>query len=70
MKPERGISRIDQPSTRTFGWYVRLNRSGKAHAKWFSDARNCGKRKARVAARAFRDEMFKANGVPTKWGKR
>lgn len=49
---------------------MRLNRSGKAHAKWFSDARNGGKRKARVAARAFRDEMFKANGVPTKWGKR
>jgi hypothetical protein len=56
----RGISRIDQPSTRTFGWFVRLGwhvrrdgSYGPKHTKFFGDAGNGGKQKALKAAQSF-----------------
>lgn len=56
----RGISRIDQPSTRTFGWFVRAGfhkrrdgSYGPRHSKFFGDFSYGGKRKALAAARAY-----------------
>jgi hypothetical protein len=58
----RGISRIEQPSTRTFGWFVRIGfrtrRDGSyapRHTKFFGDASHGGPHKALRAARAWRD---------------
>ena len=41
----------------THGWHVKLRRRGRAHRKFFSDARFGGKRKALRAAREHRDEL-------------
>ena len=56
----RGISRIDQPSTRTHGWVVRMHYHGRRdgsygprHQKFFGDATYGGKRKALRAAQAY-----------------
>ena len=56
----RGISRIDQPSTRTHGWFVRAGfhrrrdgSYGPRHQKFFGDATYGGKRKALQAARDY-----------------
>ena len=56
----RGISRIDQPSTRTHGWFVRVgwhvrrNGSyGPRHTRFFGDVSHGGKRKALLAAQRF-----------------
>ena len=51
----KGISRID--SGNTFGYFVRGYRNTKVFSKFFSDARNGGKRKALQAAKAFRDDL-------------
>lgn len=58
----RGISRIDQPSTRTFGWFVRIGFRAKRdgtyvprHSKFFGDASHGGPRKSLAAARTWRD---------------
>ena len=57
---QRGISRIDQPSTRTHGWFVRAGfykrRDGSylpRHRKFFGDVTYGGKRRALRAARAY-----------------
>jgi hypothetical protein len=57
----RGISRIDQPSTRTHGWFVRANfhkrpdgSYGPRHRKFFGDASYGGKTRALRAAREYR----------------
>lgn len=56
----RGISRIDQASTRTHGWFVRAEfrkRSdgsyGPRHRKFFGDVTYGGKRRALQAAKAY-----------------
>jgi hypothetical protein len=56
----RGISRIDQPSTRTHGWFVRTafyRRSdgtyAPRHSRFFGDVGHGGKRRALQAAKAF-----------------
>ncbi len=56
----RGISRIDQDSTRTHGWFVRAGfharRDGSyvpRHSKYFGDATYGGKRRALQAAKAY-----------------
>ena len=55
-----GISRIDQPSTRTYGWFVRAGfyrrRDGAyvpRHTRFFADLTFGGKRRALHAAQAF-----------------
>ena len=60
VSKRRGISRIDQESTRTHGWFVRVgyfetkNGSYKAkHTKFFGDVSNGGKAKALKAAEKF-----------------
>ena len=56
----RGISRIDQPSTRTFGWFVRTGfykrREGTyvpRYRKFFGDVTHGGKRRALRAAQRY-----------------
>lgn len=60
MKRTRGISRIDQPSTRTYGWFVRAGFYKRAdgsyaprHRKFFGDASYGGKRRGLRAAQAY-----------------
>lgn len=62
----RGISRIDQPSTRTYGWFVRVGfvtrksgTSGPKHSKFFGDAGYGGPEKSLKAARRWRDQQVK-----------
>ena len=52
-----GISRIDLPTSGTFGWQVRLARRGRRFSKFFSDARYGGRRGALGVAREFRDTL-------------
>ena len=56
----RGISRIDQESTRTHGWFVRVGyyetKGGSyraKHTKFFGDVGHGGKAKALKAAERF-----------------
>ena len=56
----RGISRIDQPSTRTHGWFVRAEfhlrpngTYGPRHRKFFGDVSHGGKRRALRAAKNY-----------------
>jgi hypothetical protein len=60
MKKRRGISRIDQPSTRTFGWFVRVGfhkrrdgTYGPRHRRFFGDVTHGGKRRALQAAEKY-----------------
>ena len=55
-----GISRIDQPSTRTHGWFVRAGfytrpdgASAPRHRKFFGDVSYGGKRRALKAATEY-----------------
>jgi hypothetical protein len=55
-----GISRIDQPSTRTHGWFVRAQfydrpngKNGPRHQKYFGDFSHGGKQAALRAAQAY-----------------
>ncbi len=52
-----GISRIEQPEKNHFGYYVRLTWRGQQYAKFFSDKKHGGKRKALRAAEAYFDEL-------------
>jgi hypothetical protein len=56
----RGISRIDQETTRTHGWFVRVgyyeDKQGTyraRHTKFFGDVSHGGKKKALAAAERF-----------------
>src|SRR5689334_8326976 len=60
----KGISRIDQPSRNTLGWYVRVMFDGKQVAKFFSDKSHGGRKKALDAAVRYRDEAEKQLGRP------
>ena len=60
VSKKRGISRIDQESTRTHGWFVRVgyyetkNGTYKArHTKFFGDVSHGGKKSALAAAEKF-----------------
>ncbi len=63
----RGISRIDQPSTRTYGWFVRAGfhkrrdgSYGPRHTKYFGDATYGGKRRALQAAKQYLAKLIPA----------
>jgi len=62
----RGLSRIDQPSTRTFGWFVRVGYHerrdgsyGPRHTKFFGDVSHGGKAKSLKAAEKFLRDIAK-----------
>lgn len=52
-----GISRIEQPEKNHFGYYVRLMWRGQQFAKFFSDKKYGGKKKALKAAEQYFDEL-------------
>ena len=60
----KGISRIDQESRNTFGWYVRVMFNGKQVSKFFSDKVHGSRKKALDAAVKYRDEAEKKLGRP------
>ena len=58
IKPNYGISRIDQPEKKNHGFYVRITNKGKTTQKFFPDKSCGGKSKAQKMAKAFRDKIF------------
>ena len=60
--PNAGISRIDQPEKRTFGFFVRLMRKGKIHNAFFADKSHGGKRHALEAARLHYQKLVRRHG--------
>ena len=61
-RPNAGISRIDQPSRRTYGFFVRLARKGKIYNAFFADQTHGGKRKALEAARLHYQKLLRQHG--------
>lgn len=58
IKPNYGISRIDQPDKKNHGFYVRITHRGRTTQKFFPDKASGGKGKAQTLARAYRDKVF------------
>ena len=64
-----GISRIDQPSTRTHGWFVRVGYHvrrdgtyGPRHTRFFGDVTYGGKRRSLKAAEAYVAALARPRG--------
>ncbi|HMR62793.1 MAG TPA: AP2 domain-containing protein [Anaerolineae bacterium] len=60
----KSISRIDEPSKKTHGWYVRVYSKGSMYAKFFSDARYSDADQALAAAVEYRDALEHKLGKP------
>ncbi|MGH7720794.1 MAG: hypothetical protein ACREON_18350 [Gemmatimonadaceae bacterium] len=69
---ERGITRVDQPSTRTHGYVVRVGyrRTPRGwrprHTSFFGDARHGSATKALAAARAWLRKLTRTGKPPQK----
>ncbi len=66
----RGISRIDQSSHRTHGFFVRVHRRRKIHSAFFSDKKHGGWRQALAAAQAHYLKMRAELGMPGRVSRR
>ena len=66
----KGISRIDQHSRNTYGWYVRVMFNGKQVSKFFSDKVHGSKKLALDAAVEYRDEAEKPEDREEPGGRR
>lgn len=65
-KLPKGISRIDQPSKFTFGYYCRISFKGKQRAKFFSDLKCGGRNQALLNAVAWlRNTNKRLNKIDT-----
>lgn len=53
-----GIVRLDQARTGTYGWQVRLQRTGVKYARYFADRGCGGPEKSFEQARIWRDELL------------
>lgn len=62
MTKHKDIARIDQPSKRTHGWYVRVRFKGKTRSKLFSDKKCGGQNSALLSAVAWRDKTERRVG--------
>lgn len=60
----KDISRIDQESKRSHGWYVRVRYLGVIRSKFFSDRKNGGKGASLLGALSWRNETEKKLGKP------
>ena len=60
----KSISRIDQETRNTHGWYVRVSFFGKTFTKLFSDKKCGGKDISLKAAITWRDEVESRIGKP------
>ena len=65
-KPSKtpGISRIDQPSHRTHGFFLRASRHGKIFSGFFADKTYGGRAQALAAAQEHRLKLLKIVGLP------
>ena len=59
-----GICRIDQPSHRTHGFFVRLARRRKIHSAFFTDKKFGGREQALAAAQAHYLQLRHKLGLP------
>jgi len=73
----RGITRIDQVSTRTHGYFARLgwhyradDSYGPKHTAFFGDMSHGGKRAALFAAQTWRDDILKKDAKKRRNGKK
>ena len=64
-KPSKtpGISRIDQPSHRTHGFFLRASRNGRIFSAFFSDKTYGGRAAALAAAVEHRGKLLKILGL-------
>lgn len=58
----KDITRIDQDTKRTHGWYVRTRFQRKTHSKFFSDGKYGGQHSALLSAITWRDDTEKKIG--------
>ncbi len=65
-----GICRIDQPSHRTHGFFVRLQRKGKMHTAFFTDKMHGGRESALAAAQVYVRELAAKLGEPLQMSRR
>ena len=62
--PIPGITRIDQPSHRTHGFFVRVSSQGKTYSAFFSDKKFGGKRRALAVSKKYYLKLKKLLGLP------
>ncbi|HEX8833555.1 MAG TPA: hypothetical protein VF719_05110 [Abditibacteriaceae bacterium] len=60
----KGISRIDSPKNKTYGWYARVTSRGTTYSRFFSDSAHGGEEKALKKAVKARNEMEREVGKP------
>ena len=65
-----GISRIDQPSHRTHGFFLRATRYGKTYSAFFADKTYGGRAPAFAAAELYRGKLLKILGRPVQKSRR
>ena len=65
-----GICRIDQPSHRTHGFFVRMARRRKIHSAFFADKRHGGRKQAFAAAQKHYRKLRAKLGAPKKNSRR
>src|ERR1039458_2978983 len=65
-----GICRIDQPSHRTHGFFVRLQRKGKIHTAFFTDKMHGGREQALAAAQEYCRQLAAKLGTPLRMSRR
>jgi len=65
-----GISRIDQPSHRTHGFFLRATRQGAIFSAFFSDKTYGGRAQALAAAVEHRGKLLKILGLPAQKSRR
>ena len=72
MKPKKtpGISRIDQPSHRTHGFFLRAARLGQIYSGFYSDKKYGGRAQALAAAVEHRGKLLKILGLPAQKSRR
>lgn len=68
--PAPGVSRIDQPSRRTHGFFMRLQRRGKTHSAFFADKKYGGRTRALAAAQALRRKLAAVLGTAAPMSRR
>jgi len=65
-----GICRIDQPSHRTHGFFVRLQRKGKIHTAFLTDKMHGGREPALAAAKEHHRKLAAKLGTPEQMSRR
>jgi hypothetical protein len=64
------VSRIDQPSHLTHGFFVRLQRKGKIHTAFFKDKKHGGRARALAVAQAHQRKLAAILETPVRMSRR